>query len=163
MFLRWQRKYMDGMVNRTDSMLKRLNDALPGLVAGILVYGALAELIGVWFVADKLRYTTGLAIGIALAVGMAIHIAVVLQDAVDIYGEASARTRVIVKSVLRYVVLVVVFYFMMKWNLGNLFAAFIGVLGLKVSAYLQPFAHKLILKLQGRCDDSSNSEDSASI
>ena len=52
---------------------------------------------------------------------------------------------------------------MMKWNLGNLFAAFIGVLGLKVLAYLQPFAHKLILKLQGRCDDSSNSEDSASI
>jgi hypothetical protein len=35
---------------------------------------------------------------------------------------------------------------MMEWNLGNIFSAFIGVIGLKVSAYLQPVAHKLIAK-----------------
>jgi len=144
-------------------MLKRLNDALPRLVLGILIYGVLAELIGVWFVSDKLRYTTGLAIGIVLACGMAINIAVVLQDAIDIYGESRAQTKIIAKSILRYVVVVIVFFVMMKWNIGNLFAAFIGVLGLKVSAYLQPFAHKLILKLQGRGDVSSNSEDSEAI
>ena len=51
-------------------MLKRLNDALPELVLGIIVYGIVVELAGVWFVTDKLRYTTGLVIGIALAVGM---------------------------------------------------------------------------------------------
>ncbi len=144
-------------------MLKRLNDALPGLVLGILIYGVVAELIGVWFVSDKLRYTTGLAIGIALACGLAIHIAVVLQDAIDIYGESRAQTKIIAKSILRYIVVVIVFFVMMKWNIGNLFAAFIGVLGLKVSAYLQPFAHKLISKLQGRGDVSSNSEDSEAI
>lgn len=150
-------------MNQTDNMLKRLNDALPGLVMGILIYGVLVELVGVWFVSDKLRFTTGLAIGIALACGMAINIAVVLQDAIDIYGESKAQARIIAKSVLRYVVVVVVFYVMMKLGIGNLFAAFIGVLGLKVSAYLQPFAHKLILKLQGRGDVSSNSEDSEAI
>ncbi len=150
-------------MNQTDNMLKRLNDALPGLVLGILIYGVLVELIGVWFVSDKLRYTTGLAIGIALACGMAINIAVVLQDAIDIYGESRAQARIIAKSILRYAVVVIVFFVMMKWNLGNLFAAFIGVLGLKVSAYLQPFAHKLISKLQGRGDVSSNSEDSEAI
>ena len=62
-------------------MLRRLNDALPDLVLGIIVYGVLAELIGVWFVTDKVRYSTGLLIGISLAVGMAIHIAVVIRDA----------------------------------------------------------------------------------
>ena len=46
-------------------MLKRLNDALPELVLGIIVYGIAVELVGVWFVTDKLRYTTGLVIGIA--------------------------------------------------------------------------------------------------
>ena len=46
-------------------MLKRLNDALPELVLGIIVYGIVVELAGVWFVTDKLRYTTGLVIGIA--------------------------------------------------------------------------------------------------
>ena len=63
-------------------MLKRLNDALPGLIAGILLYGVLVEVIGVWFAEDKLRYTTGLLIGIALACGMAVHMAMVLQDTV---------------------------------------------------------------------------------
>lgn len=150
-------------MNQTDSMLKRLNDALPGLVLGILIYGGLVELIGVWFVEDKLRYTTGLIIGIALACGMAINIAIVLQDAIDIYGESRARSKIIAKSILRYVVVVIVFFVMMKWNIGNLFAAFIGVLGLKISAYMQPFAHRLILRLQGRGDVSSNSKDSETI
>ena len=162
-FLRWPRKYTDRTVNQTNNMLKRLNDALPGLVLGILVYGVLVELIGVWFVSDKLRFSTGLAIGIALACGMAINIAVVLRDAVDIYGESQARAKIIAKSILRYVVVVIVFFVMMKCNIGNLFSAFIGVLGLKVSAYSQPFAHKLITKLQGRGDVSSNSEDSEAI
>jgi len=56
-------------------MLRRLNDALPGLVLGIIVYGAAVFLAGIWFVPDKLRFTTGLAIGIALACGMAVNMA----------------------------------------------------------------------------------------
>ena len=70
-------------------MLRRLNDALPGLVLGIIVYGAAVFLAGIWFVPDKLRFTTGLAIGIALACGMAVNMAVVLRDAVEIYGGES--------------------------------------------------------------------------
>ena len=136
-------------------MLRRINDALPGLVLGIVIYGIVVELVGVWFVEDKLRYSTGLLIGITVAIGLAINIAVVIRDAVEIYGADGARNRLIVKSVLRYLVVVVVFFVMMKFNLGNLGTAFIGVLGLKVSAYLQPFTHKVILKLQGRGDNSS--------
>ena len=34
-------------------MLRRLNDALPGLVAGIIIYGVIIQLTGVWFVDDK--------------------------------------------------------------------------------------------------------------
>ena len=138
-------------------MLKRINDVLPELILGIVIYGIIVEFVGVWFVADKLRYSTGLLIGISLAIGMAINIAVVIRDAVEIYGEDGAKNRVIIKSILRYLIVVVVFFVMMKFNLGNLFTAFIGVLGLKVSAYLQPFTHKVILKLQGRGDDSSDS------
>ena len=138
-------------------MLRRINDVLPELVLGIVIYGMLVELTGVWFVSDKLRYSTGLLIGILLAIGMAINIAVVIRDAVEIYGEDGAKNRVIIKSVLRYLIVVIVFFVMMKFNLGNLFTAFIGVLGLKVSAYLQPFTHKVILRLQGRGDVSSDS------
>ncbi|MBR3769692.1 MAG: hypothetical protein IKL06_04075 [Lachnospiraceae bacterium] len=139
-------------------MLRRLNDALPGLVLGIVIYGIVVELVGVWFVEDKLRYSTGLLIGIVVAIGLAINIAQVIRDAVEIYGADGARNRLIIKSVLRYLVVVVVFFVMMKFNLGNLVTAFIGVLGLKVSAYLQPFTHKVILKIQGRGDNSLEEE-----
>lgn len=147
-------------MNQTKIMLKRLNDALPGLIVGIFVYGVAIELVGVWFVADKLRYTTGLMAGIGIACGMAINMAIVLQDAVDIYGESRAQAKIIAKSILRYAIIVIVFFVMMKWNLGNIVTAFIGVLGLKVSAYVQPFAHKFMSKLKGRGDVSSDSEDS---
>ena len=140
-------------------MLRRINDALPGLVLGIIVYGVIVELAGVWFVTDKVRYTTGLLIGISLACGMAVNIATVLRDAVELYGEDNAKKKIVAKSLLRYAVVVIVFFVMMKWNLGNLITAFIGVLGLKVSAYLQPFTHRVIQKLQGRGDVSSDSED----
>ena len=112
--------------------LKRLNDALPALVVTILIYGVVVELIGIWFAEDKIRYTTGLLIGIACAIFMAIHLAIVIRDAV----EQSSERRLKFKSVSRYIVIVIVFFVMMY---------FIGVLGLKVSAYLQPFIHKKIL------------------
>lgn len=144
-------------------MLRRLNDALPELILGIIVYGIVVELVGVWFVADKLRYTTGLLIGIALACWMAINIASVILDAVDIYGESKVKAKIIGKSIFRYVVVCVVFVIMMYFNLGNLLTAFFGVLGLKVAAYLQPFTHKVILKLQGRGDESSDNGNSETI
>ena len=111
--------------------------------------GYVIELAGVWFVTDKLRYSTGLFIGILLAAGMAINMAVVLQDAVDLYGGEHAQGKIIAKSILRYLIVVIVFFVMMKFEFGNLFSAFIGVLGLKVAAYMQPLTHKLVLKLLG--------------
>ena len=116
-----------------------------------------------WFVADKLRFTSGLLIGLALACGLAINMAVVIYDAVDGYGQSHAQAKIIAKSVLRYLIVVIVFFVMMKWNLGNLFSAFIGVLGLKVSAYLWPFAHKVITGLQGRGDASRDSKNNKTI
>ena len=106
---------------------------------------------------------TGLAIGIALACGMAVNMAVVLRDAVEIYGEAKARSKIIARSITRYLVVVIVFFVMMKWELGSLPAAFIGVLGLKISAYLQPLAHRFISKLGGRGDVPSDSRENEAL
>ena len=117
--------------------LKRLNEALPGLLLGIAIYGLIVEFAGVWFVSDKLRYTSGLWIGIACAMGMGIHLARVIEEAVRM-GDTGTK-RLSFKSVLRYLVVVFVFFIMMYFHLGNLVSAFIGVLGLKVSAYVQIF------------------------
>ena len=100
--------------------------------------------MGVWFVEDKLRYTTGLWIGELCAISMAIHIAIIIRDSIASGGDHTKMMAV--KSVLRYVVVVIVFLVMTYFHLGNFIAAFIGVLGLKVGAYAQPFIHRRILK-----------------
>lgn len=128
--------------------MKRLNQALPMLVLGILAYGLLVELIGVWFVDDKIRYTTGLIIGIACAIGLAIHIAMIIEESVRI-GEGHEKL-LSFKSVMRYLVLCVVMIVMSYFKLGNMFTAIIGILGLKVSAYAQPLLNKFITKLNNK-------------
>lgn len=123
--------------------LRRINDALPGLVAGIILYAVVVQLAGVWFVRDKLGYSVGLWFGAFVAVGLAINIATVILDSVTLDGGRRAEMRIIVKSVLRYLVVAALFLLFGYLKLGNLFTAFIGVLGLKISAYMQPLLEKL--------------------
>ncbi len=137
-------------------MLKRLNKVLPELVAAIIIYGIAAWLVGIWLAGDKLMYSTGLFIGVCLAVGMAVHMAVVLEDAVSI---GSSQSKLITMSLLRYAAVVLVFVCTVSFHLGDPIAAFIGVMGLKIAAYMQPFFHKLIMKLQGREEFSTENQN----
>ena len=131
-------------------MLRRINEALPNLVAGIIGYGVVVQLAGVWFVKDKLGYSIGLWYGIAIAVWLAINIATVIFDSV-VMGDSKQASRIIIaKSVFRYVVVVILFLLLGYFRFGNLFAAFAGVLGLKVSAYLQPLFGKISDRIHGR-------------
>ena len=139
-------------------MLRRLNDALPGLVAGIVVYGLVIQFTGVWFVEDKAGYSIGLWYGIAIAIWMAINLAQVIFDSVTLDGGEKANRRIIAKSVLRYIVVVILFFILGYFNFGNLYTALLGVLGLKISAYLQPLGEKAANKLLGRSDAASNDE-----
>lgn len=127
-------------------MLRRINDVLPELIVNIILYGLLVQVIGVWFAADKLRYTTGLWLGIAVSAGMAVHMAVVIRDTVELMAEKQIRRRVVIFSLLRYVIVVLIFAAVLFFRLGNPIVMFIGVMGLKAGAYLQPFTHKIFLK-----------------
>lgn len=135
-------------------MLRRINEALPGLVGGILLYGMLLQLVGVWFVDNRLHYSIGLWYGIAIAVGMAVNLATVIFDSVAMGDSEHAQRRIIAKSLLRYAVVVILFFILGYFNFGNLFMAFLGVLGLKVSAYLQPFLQRVLRRLSGKGDDA---------
>ena len=122
--------------------LKRLDPILPELVATILVYGILVELVGVWWVEDKLRYTTGLIIGILLAIFLSISIASSIWGMLDVRNK-KGQIQVAIKAIGRYVVVVVVSLLMGYFNLGNILTWFVGVMGLKVAAFLQPLIHRV--------------------
>ena len=136
--------------------LRRINDALPGLVAGIILYAVVVQLAGVWFVRDKLGYSVGLWFGAFVAVGLAINIATVILDSVTLDGGRRAEMRIIVKSVLRYLVVAALFLLFGYLKLGNLFTAFIGVLGLKISAYMQPLFEKLGKRAKAQDESGRN-------
>ena len=124
-------------------MLKRLNEALPGLVLGIIIYGILLQITGIWLVNDKLRYSTGLWIGIGCALFMSIHMAISIEDAVCIGTEDGAKKKTIASAMFRYVIVLLVLVAMCYFNLGMILPAFFGVLGLKISAYVQPLFYRL--------------------
>ena len=141
-------------------MLRRINPSLPGLIAGIVIFGLLVQVTGVWFVEDKLGYSIGLWYGVAIGIGMAINLATVIYDAVTFDGEGNANKRVAAKSMLRYIVVAILFGILGYFNFGNLFTAFLGVMGLKVSAYAQPLLNKIVNKSNGSFDAASVDENS---
>ena len=132
-------------------MLRRINPVLPELVAGIVLYGFVIQITGVWFVEDKLGYTIGLWYGIAIAVGMAINLATVIYDAMTFDVEENANKRVAAKSMLRYVVVAILFGILGYFEFGNMITAFLGVMGLKVSAYMQPYLSKIVSRFDKKC------------
>ncbi|HKM03283.1 MAG TPA: ATP synthase subunit I [Lachnospiraceae bacterium] len=118
------------------------------MVLAMIVFGFLCELIGIWFVQKKLTYSIGLWIGIALAIGMALHMAWALERAMDLSGK-QAVAKIRSSSLIRYSVVVILYAIVAGTKMGNPLATFLGIMSLKVSAYLQPLTHKFCLFIQG--------------
>ena len=125
--------------------ISSINSALPGLLGGIILFGAASQLVGVFLVADKTNYSIGLWIGVLTAIFMAFHMAFSLNSAVDrdAKGAQAVATR---QNIIRYLIVVLILGILMMTNIGNPIAAFVGVMGLKISAYLQPIFQKLSQK-----------------
>lgn len=129
--------------------MKRINvsQTLWELLAGIAGYGVVCQIAGVFFTADRIQYSVGLWIGIVLAMAMAVHMYWSIERAFS-QGESSAQKVVRSHGLIRYAAVVVVFFLLAVTKAANPLAAFLGVMGLKAAAYLQPFTHKLFLKIQ---------------
>ena len=124
----------------------QLRHVLIELLVGIAVLGITWELIGVWFVKDKLGYCVGLLIGALLAAAMAMHMARSLDRALEL-PQADAQKKIRTNSICRYLIIVVVLGVVMYTGIANPLAAFLGIMSLKVAAYLQPFTHKYLQKI----------------
>lgn len=131
--------------NKLTGWLYNLNNALPGLLLGILSFGIICQVVGVFLVADKKNYSIGLWVGILTAFFMAFHMAITLNMAVekDVKGAQGSATK---HNLIRYFIVVLILGILMVTKIGNPLAAFLGIMGLKVSAYVQPVLGKLSRK-----------------
>jgi hypothetical protein len=133
-------------MNLIVKRLKTLNNALPGLILGIILIGAVEELTIVWFVPDKIQFTVGLWIGVGLAIYMSIHMAFAIRSATDFRTEKQAKATAILHAILRYAVVAVILFLTAYFKIGYILASLLGVMNLKFSAYLQPTLNKFVEK-----------------
>lgn len=123
--------------------LSEINESLPDLMFGIVVFGIAAELLPIWFIEDKIGYSIGLLIGVISAFFSAWHMAYTLGRAID-YDEAAATKQMQKGTALRYGIQLILIGILGVTGIGSPIAAFIGMLTLKVSAYAAPFTHKIL-------------------
>lgn len=125
--------------------VKQINRALVELWIGILFTGLVFQLVGMWFAEDKRLYTAALWIGIVLALVTVVHMYRTLDRALDL--GSGAQKAVTVANMIRYAVVVIVFLIVLMTKVLNPLITFLGIMSLKVAAYLQPFTHKLCNKV----------------
>lgn len=121
--------------------LKKIDRTLLELLTGIVIYSVLCQLVGLFLPFSRTRFSVGLWLGIMVAVFSAIHMWRSLQKAF-LCDEKSAARLLAGGYVVRYLItgafLVLLFY----TGVGYVLTGFLGVIGLKAGAYLQPVTHK---------------------
>ena len=124
-------------------MKRKINETLLELILGILLWGVLWQAGGIWFVADKAGCSLGLWLGIITAGLCAAHMYRSLDRALDL-SEKDAQRYVMSRNMMRYGLIMAVLLVLMITEAGNPLCCFLGVMGLKAAAYLQPFLHKVL-------------------
>ena len=125
---------------------EKMDETLKELMTGILLFVLLCLLVGVWFVPSALKYILGLLIGLLLAEGAAVHMYVSLCRNMNINAgrESAANSYSVKNSMIRYGVILVVFFVICLTDVAYPLAVFLGLMGLKVGAYLQPYTRKYL-------------------
>ena len=137
------------MIIDVEGVTGKFDRTLLELWAGIGVVGVLGQAV-VFFVEKKAYFTIGWWYGIVLSLFMAWHMWRSLDKGLDMGdGAAGYLTKA---NIIRYVVVAVAYIVLAILDFGNPIAAFVGVLILKVAAYIQPFTHKVFKKMFGWVD-----------
>lgn len=128
-------------------IIEKVNRTLFELETGILIFGVVCQMF-VFFPEDKAGYSIGLWIGIAVAMGAAFHMWYTLDKGLD-FDEKSAIGYLGKQNIIRYAAIVIVFIGVAVSGIGNPLVTFLGVMGLKAAAYMQPFTKKISKLLYG--------------
>lgn len=127
----------------------RLNPMLLDLAAGCIVYGLLGEalilILGIPLYEGSLwKLILGFFIGIVAALALIVHMYCSVVESLSL-GEAGALKHTRKMYLYRILGILVILAFIYLTNFCNAIAFVIGLLSLKVAAYLQPVTHKFLV------------------
>jgi len=124
---------------------RKIDETLKGLLIGIVLFEVVCAVIGVWFVEAPVKYLIGILIGAMLACLSAIHMWWALNRNFDRNGfdERAVQAYAIRSNIIRYAVVLFVFLIVCLTDFAYPLAAFLGIMGLKAGAYLQPVLNRI--------------------
>ena len=126
-------------------MKKKIDPTLFDLCMGIFLYGIVFQLVLLIF-SKETAYSLGLWIGVVLAAAGSVHMWWSLNRGMDQASKQAAKT-VGTNNLIRYFVLVVVMFVLIYTDFANPIFMFCGYMGMKVSAYLNPWMCKIRSKV----------------
>lgn len=126
-------------------MKKKIDPTLFDLCLGIFLYGIVFQIVLLFF-SREASYSLGLWIGVVLAIGGAVHMWWSIDRGMDQVSRQAAKT-IGTNNLIRYFVLVVVMFVLIYTDFANPIFMFCGYMGMKISAYMNPWLHKISEKV----------------
>lgn len=127
------------------SMKKKIDPTLFDLCLGIFLYGIVFQIVLLFF-SREASYSLGLWIGVALAIAGSVHMWWSIDRGMEQASKQAAKT-IGTNNLIRYFVLVVVMFVLIYTDFANPIFMFCGYMGMKISAYLNPWLHKFSEKV----------------
>lgn len=127
--------------------ITRINRTLFELETGILLFGVVCQLF-VFLLKDKLSYSLGLWMGILIAMISAFHMWWSLDRALDLPERAAVKS-MSTHNILRYLFITVALVLIAMSGIADPLSAFLGIMGLKASAYMHYITKKISTMIYG--------------
>lgn len=127
--------------------ITRINRTLFELETGILLFGVVCQLF-VFLIKDKISYSLGLWLGILIAVISAFHMWWSLDRALDLPERAAVKS-MSTHNILRYLFITAALVLIAISGLANPLSAFLGIMGLKASAYMHFITKRISVVIYG--------------
>lgn len=137
------KRFKSSLMNSLMSRIKTQNEALIDLILGILIFGMMVMLVGLFVAPDRLAFVLGIVLGTASSVVRAVHMSVTLDRQLD-YGEKDARAYAMKNYMIRYLILIAVLLVSAALGTSGMAGAVIGIFLMKPAAVLSPQIHKYI-------------------
>ncbi|MCM1253127.1 MAG: ATP synthase subunit I [Clostridium sp.] len=123
----------------------KIDATLFDLCLGIFLYGIVCQVVLLFF-SRRPEYSIGLWIGVVLALVGSIHMWWTLDRSLEMASKDATKT-VGTQYIVRYFILVAAMAVLAVSGFANPLCAFLGYMGMKVSAYMQPFTRKISSKI----------------
>ena len=125
--------------------INKENETLFDLIFGCIVYSIVFEAIGLLVVENKGSYSLGLLLGTVVAIGFSVSMYKSLNRCL-VMNEHQARKNMVVGSLFRSAVILLAAWVGMRSGFFSFPGIIIGILGLKISAYLHAYTNVYITK-----------------